>query len=166
MQDPRENASQFVDRYLKKHLDEVVHGAVLEAGCGSGAILHAIAREYSNLFIIGVDRSEDMAGKARSEVAGLNHVWATSADIYELPFPDDNFDLVYSRFLYEELEDPVRATKELFRVCKPGGKLVLQDLDGRKLFSFGKSTCFSFLEAESECWQKLSALFTLCFVKG
>ena len=118
--DPGKNAAQFIDKYLKKHLDLVMHGVVLEAGCGSGIILHALGREYANLFFIGVDSSEDRVGQARSEVAGLNHVWATSADIYDLPFPDNHFELVYSRFLYECLEEPVRTTNCSGSVSRAG----------------------------------------------
>jgi SAM-dependent methyltransferase len=102
-----------------------------------------------------------------------------------LPFPDNHFDFVYSRFLFEYLQEPVLATKELYRVCKPGAKILLQDLDGqftiypqvlprlaeilmtlrdqtgfdpdvgRKLFSFGKAAGFSFLNAETELYHKV-----------
>jgi len=193
MDDPREggrlerkvNAQQFVDRFLKPHLDNLSGGIILEAGCGPGAISAAVANNYLNLSIIGIDISEDRINQANAKLTGLPNSTAIRANIYELPFPDNHFDFVYSRFLFEYLKEPVAAAKELFRVCKPGAKLLLQDLDGqfsfypevvpqlhnllakltaetgfdpnvgRKLFSFGRAAGFSFLNAESECYHKV-----------
>jgi hypothetical protein len=87
--------------------------------------------------------------------------------------------------LYEYLQCPIIATKELHRVCKPGGKILIQDLDGqftfypelspelegmlttlkqrtgfdpdvgRKLFSIGKSAGFSFVNIETEMYHNV-----------
>jgi 2-polyprenyl-3-methyl-5-hydroxy-6-metoxy-1,4-benzoquinol methylase len=67
MDDPREgerlerkaNAQQFVDKYLREHLNNISHGVILEAGCGSGALMNTLARNYLNHSVIGVDVSED-----------------------------------------------------------------------------------------------------------
>jgi SAM-dependent methyltransferase len=192
MDDPREgdrldkkvNATEFVTKYLKSYLSDVVNQRILEAGSGSGAIIKALGEEYADHSFIGIDISEDRINQANAKIRNQNNVKAIKANIYQLPFPDNHFDFIYSRFLYEYLQQPLEATQELFRVCKPGGKLLLQDLDGqftqypegsteltevlaflrnqtgfdpnvgRKLFNFGKTAGFNFLNAEIEVYHK------------
>jgi SAM-dependent methyltransferase len=50
------------------------------------------------------------------------------ADARLLPFPDESFDLVYSRFLIESMPEMSRTLSEIMRVCRSGGKLLLQDV--------------------------------------
>lgn len=192
MDDPREaerlekkvNARDFVYKYLNCHLEPIKSGNVLEAGCGPGVFLEVLANDFPNLSITGIDLSDERIEQANLKLAGKSNAKAIKADIYHLPFPDNHFDFIYSRFLYEYLDNPVAATKELFRVCKPGGKLLIQDLDsqftfypeispalmdalqilryhtgfdpniGRKLFYIGKLAGFSFLNVETEIYHK------------
>ena len=179
------NAGGFVDKYLKEHLDNFSDMKILEAGCGPGMFLEVLGNNYTNHKITGIDISEQRIEQANAKLSALNNAKAIQADIYNLPFPDDYFDLIYSRFLFEYLQQPVNAATELYRVCKPGGKLLLQDLDsqfsfypelshqlktvlqslqqrtgfdpdiGRKLFSIGKSGGFSFLNICTEMYHKV-----------
>lgn len=193
MDDPQEgkrlekkaNPEVFVERYLKSHLDSLAQGAILEAGCGSGAFLNVLGRKYLNHSFIGIDISDERVAQANTKVADINNAEASRGSIYKLPFPDNYFDFIFSRFLYEYLQEPLIATRELFRVCKPGGKLLLQDLDGqftlypevvpeleqilqvlkqhtsfdpnvgRKLYFFGKSAGFTAIDAEVEVYHKI-----------
>ena len=193
MDDPREserlvrkvNAQEFVFKYLKKHIDSLEAGNILEAGCGPGAFLRTIGDNYPRNAITGIDLSDDRITDANIRLDGLPNAKAIRADIYELPFPDDHFDLIYSRFLFEYLKYPENAAKELFRVCKPGGKILLQDLDsqftfypslspkitkvlqilkeqtgfdpdiGRKLFSIARSAGFVVAGTETEVYHKV-----------
>lgn len=179
------NADEFVNKYLKRHVDSLGNANILEAGCGPGVFLQVLGNNYKHNNITGVDISEHRINEANKKLAHLNNTKAIKADIYRLPFPDNHFDFIYSRFLFEYLKQPITATKELYRVCKPGGKLLLQDLDsqfsfypvlspllnnalevlhqhtgfdvnaGRKLFSIGRSAGFSFLNTETEMYHKV-----------
>jgi ubiquinone/menaquinone biosynthesis C-methylase UbiE len=53
-----------------------------------------------------------------------------------MQFPSDSFDLVYSRMLFEYLHDKERAAAEMVRVCRPGGSVLIQDLDGQLLWNY------------------------------
>jgi SAM-dependent methyltransferase len=61
------------------------------------------------------------------------------ADALHLPFPDRSFDFVYSRFLLQHMGQACEAISEMVRVCKSGGRILLQDLDGQFLWHFPES---------------------------
>src|SRR5689334_19063052 len=123
MDDPREgdrlerkaNADEFVDKYIKKHLDNLSGERVLEAGCGPGMFLKVLANRYANYSITGIDISEERIEQANMKLSGLNNAAAINADICKLPFPDNYFDFIYSRFLFEYLKNPIAAATELYR---------------------------------------------------
>jgi ubiquinone/menaquinone biosynthesis C-methylase UbiE len=54
------------------------------------------------------------------------------ANVYEIPYPDHNFDLVTCTETLEHLERPKEALQEMFRILKPGGHLVVTVPDGTK----------------------------------
>lgn len=178
------NPYQVVDNFLKGYLDNLSGGMILDAGCGPGVFLEVIGKKYPQHTITGIDIGEDRIAQADRRLKEIVNAEAIQADVYTLPFPDDTFDFIYSRFMFEYLKYPVQAAKELFRVCKPGGKILLQDLDsqftfypetspelkdalqiiksktgfdpdiGRKLFSIGRQAGFSFLKIDTQMYHK------------
>jgi ubiquinone/menaquinone biosynthesis C-methylase UbiE len=58
----------------------------------------------------------------------LENVSWEQGDVYSLPFPDAQFSIVSSRFVFHHLQDPLAALKEMKRVCKAGGKIVVADM--------------------------------------
>jgi len=100
-------------------------GRVLEVGVGTGLSLPMYGR---HLEIVGIDLSPDMLEKARARVAneGLDHV----AGLYEmdaghLTFSDASFDTVVAMYVMTVVPEPARVMRELARVCKPGGEVIL-----------------------------------------
>ena len=57
-------------------------------------------------------------------------------DSHAMEFPSNRFDLVYSRMLLEYLRNKEQAVREMVRVCRPGGTVLLQDLDGQLLWHY------------------------------
>ncbi len=98
-------------------------GRVLDVGCGPGAVAARIGRARPALTLIGVDRDTALLGKARA----ILEVAAGSAD--SLPFPSNHFDAVYARLVVRHLERPEAALREMHRVVRPGGRVIVIDSD-------------------------------------
>ncbi|MGR3761606.1 class I SAM-dependent methyltransferase [Roseobacteraceae bacterium NS-SX3] len=100
-------------------------GAVLEVGVGTGLSLPHYA---PHLQVTGIDFSEDMLKKAREKVEelGLSQVEALrQMDARTLDFPDNSFDTVAAMHVLSVVPEPEQVMREIARVCKPGGKVVI-----------------------------------------
>lgn len=101
---------------------------VLDVACGPGLLACAFARVARHA--VGVDITPAMLDQARKTQAeqGLENVSWQSGDVLALPYPDHHFSIVVSRFVFHHLLDPLTALKEMKRVCKPGGRVVVADM--------------------------------------
>lgn len=102
---------------------------VLEVGCGTGVGLAYIARTYG-CHVVGVDLSPRMIEWARRRIReeGVeDRVDLRTADVLELPFEADRFDVVVCESVLAFVEDKAHAIGELVRVAKPGGHVGLNE---------------------------------------
>lgn len=97
----------------------VTNRKVLEAGCGTGLILQRVAEIADEA--VGIDLSPGMLAHARNR--GLKCV---EGDLCKIPFDDNSFDTVYSFKVLPHVMKIKAAIKEMSRVLKPGGYLVLE----------------------------------------
>ena len=97
---------------------------VLEVGVGTG--INA-ALFPSDCFVTGVDFSSSMLEKARERIArkGVQNVRLLQMDAANMKFADDTFDIVYAPYVISVVPDPVAVTREMYRVCRPGGRIVI-----------------------------------------
>jgi phosphatidylethanolamine/phosphatidyl-N-methylethanolamine N-methyltransferase len=97
---------------------------ILEVGVGTGINTSLYP---SNCHVTGIDLSASMLDKARERVArqGLSNVRLLEMDAANLTFADDAFDIVYAPYLVSVVPDPVQVVREMRRVCKPGGKIII-----------------------------------------
>jgi ubiquinone/menaquinone biosynthesis C-methylase UbiE len=105
-------------------------GCVLDCGCGPGHLAVHLARTASQTRIWALDVSPDMVrlAAANAAAAGLaGRIVPTEGDMRALPFPDDSFDLVTSIFAFHHLPNPRAALREMRRVLRPGGALIVRD---------------------------------------
>jgi SAM-dependent methyltransferase len=108
-------------RVLARVLDQLelpVGARILDAGCGSGRNMIELAR-YGE--VTGIELSEASVAAARRRSVG--EILHGSVDA--LPFPDDHFDLVVSLDVLEHLDDDRSALREMRRVTRPGGQLLV-----------------------------------------
>lgn len=102
--------------------------AVLDVGTGPGVLLVELARRRPDLRLTGVDLSADMVAAAERNLRGLgDRASARVADVTELPFPDQSFDLIVSSLSLHHWDHPETAARELARVLRPGGRLRIYD---------------------------------------
>jgi ubiquinone/menaquinone biosynthesis C-methylase UbiE len=108
-----------------------VGAQVLECGCGTGAQTVLLAANSPEAHIVSVDVSVESIGLARRRIedAGCRNVTFGIADIYRLPFQDENFDHIFVCFVLEHLSNPVEALVALKRVLRPGGSLTVIEGD-------------------------------------
>jgi len=97
---------------------------ILEVGVGTGINTSLYPK---NCQITGIDLSSSMLDKARERVARerLRHVRLLEMDAAKTTFADDTFDIVYAPYLISVVPDPVRVAREMRRICKPGGKIII-----------------------------------------
>lgn len=104
---------------------------VLDVGCGPGTITLDLAKYVKLGRIIGVEPTEDILERAELEKKklGVTNVTFQKGSVYELPFEDNTFDVVFEHQMILHLEDPSKAVQEMRRVTKKGGYMCLKDGD-------------------------------------
>ncbi len=104
---------------------------VLDVGCGPGTITTDLARRVAPGSVVGIDNHPAPLEEARAEAQRLDvrNVSFAVADVYNLGFPDDTFDVVHAHQVLQHLSEPVAALREMRRVCTPGGVVAARDFD-------------------------------------
>ncbi len=97
---------------------------VLEVGVGTGINAPLYPRDCA---VTGIDFSSSMLEKAGRRIAahGVRNVELMRMDAADLRFPDESFDVVYAPYVISVVSDPVRVTREMHRVCRAGGHVVV-----------------------------------------
>ncbi len=98
---------------------------VLDAGCGAGHLLMRLAQRAA--WVTGIDTSHAMIKKAIANTSenGVANVTLQVGNVRNLPFDDETFDTVVCVDLLFLFDDQKRVLKELLRVCKPTGQVVI-----------------------------------------
>ena len=111
-----------------KQLNIETHFTVLDVGCGGGRTIETLCAITPESHVYGIDYADGSVAVATAHNAGLikaGRVVIQKASVSKLPFPDNTFDLVTAietQYYWPDLEGDMR---EILRVLKPGGKLVV-----------------------------------------
>src|SRR5262249_26106375 len=102
---------------------------LLDVACGTGRTLHQIGQAHTDLRFYGIDLSPAYVQLARRRLVHLAEVALAVENAEALPFADATFDIATSVYLFHELPRNARrnVVRELFRVVRPGGLLVIED---------------------------------------
>ncbi|MCM0083838.1 methyltransferase domain-containing protein [Geomonas sp. Red32] len=101
---------------------------VLDVACGPGLVACEFARHAGQ--VTGIDITPAMIEQAarRQQELGLTNLTWTEGDVVPLPYPDDSFSLVITRYSFHHFLEPQRALAEMIRVCRPGGRVLVADV--------------------------------------
>ncbi len=114
-------------RWMVENLPLRRNDEVLDVAAGTGHLSRAIAPRVR--CVTAFDLTPEMLGEARraAEQEGLANIAFTEGDAERLPYGDDSFDVVVTRFAVHHFEAPVAQVRQMARVCKPGGQVALID---------------------------------------
>jgi SAM-dependent methyltransferase len=120
-----ENSAAYLLPYLRPGM------TVLDVGCGPGTITIDLAARIAPGRLTACELSADALALARAEAAarGRGNVDFAVSDVLALDFADATFDVVHAHQVLQHVGDPVRALREMRRVCKPGGIVAARDGD-------------------------------------
>jgi arsenite methyltransferase len=100
---------------------------VADVGTGTGFVIQGLAPIVTKVY--GFDESPEMLAIARRNLAAFRNVELKEAQGDALPLPDGALDAVFGNMYLHHTPDPQAAIAELARVLRPGGRLVLTDMD-------------------------------------
>jgi ubiquinone/menaquinone biosynthesis C-methylase UbiE len=102
---------------------QIIGNRALEVGIGTGKNLTYYPR---NVTITAIDLSPRMLDRARRRASDLGSgVELLEMDVQHMSFPDHTFDTVFATFVFCSVPDPLLGLREVRRVCRPGGRLLL-----------------------------------------
>ena len=150
-------------KWQKLHFDRV-HGrafglaarfdppnTILDVGCGTGRLLRAARRRWPDARLVGVDPSAGMIRAATAMTPADFHVAGAEA----IPIPDRSIDLAFSTIAFHHWSDPERGLREIARVLRPGGGLVIIDnLGPNWLAPYLKDRAYLTPEERAALWTK------------
>ena len=120
--------------YSEKVRDRALATAAVRAGniaadigCGSGFITEGLIR--ARLHVIAVDQSKAMLAEMNRKFAGMAEVDYRCGEAEGLPIADGSVDYVFANMYLHHVKRPPIAIKEMARILKPSGTLVITDLD-------------------------------------
>jgi ubiquinone/menaquinone biosynthesis C-methylase UbiE len=115
------NVLAYRERILNKILQYVSltdQKKIIDIGCGDGGDCELLSKNVKEIVGIDVEFNSKWT-KTKSAKIAFN-----VADVCNLPFPDESFELVFEKDVLHHVEDKIKASKEIFRITKTGGYII------------------------------------------
>jgi len=111
-----------MSKWREKLIKNIEGPKILEVGVGTGKNLLI----YPNkLEITGIDFSENMLEKANQKIKGKENITLIEMDAQKMSFADNTFDTIVTSCVFCSVPDPVEGLKEMRRVCRHDGKIIM-----------------------------------------
>jgi len=102
---------------------------IVDLGCGPGHSLAKLRIEFAESRLIGVELDSDLCAAAMVRLKGHPRVTLINRSALDTGLAASSADFVIARLLFQHLADPIGAAKEALRILRPGGALVVIDVD-------------------------------------
>ena len=133
---------------LAKRIDYQNVSNILELACGTGRLTrHLLTHLAPSARLTATDLIPDMLDLAKDLISAGNITWET-VDMLDIPYKDNQFDLIVSQFGLMLVPDRPGALNEIYRVLQPGGRVVYNvwgDLEANDFWDIGGRIVSSFL---------------------
>ena len=112
-----------------QEIDFTRKSSLLDISCGTGELLKELSEQnkHRRLILKGLDLTPEMAEKARKKLSSMAKI--SVGDVHHLPFKSNFFEYVTSTEAFHHYADQHKALKEIARVTKPGGKVIIVDVN-------------------------------------
>ena len=118
---------QAIHRRLLSYFHLPDNPWVLDLGCGTGQLLQRLAREFPNLYGIGLDASPEMLRQARNARRYSPRLIYIEGNATDLPTADNQFYAVFNTISFLHYPQPRQVLSEVYRTLKPQGRYYLVD---------------------------------------
>ncbi|MFB6230615.1 MAG: class I SAM-dependent methyltransferase [Salinibacter sp.] len=126
------------DRFWRRYVNQTVPVAqraaavepgerVVDLACGTGELERRLAAAVPDIDVVGVDLAPSMIERARGKLAGTAGVRFERADVHDLPFQDDAFDVAICANTFHYFTAPDVMLREAARVLGPDGRFIVLD---------------------------------------
>jgi len=115
---------------ILEEIEKVQFETLLDAGCGTAPMISLLKEKYPDKKYTGVDLSEKMIEKAKEK--NLENTEFVVGDCENLPFAENSFDIVINSQSFHHYPNPQDFFNSVYKVLKPGGRLILRDNTGNK----------------------------------
>jgi ubiquinone/menaquinone biosynthesis C-methylase UbiE len=110
--------------------------AILDVGCGTGRLLRLAEGQFPRAKLVGVDAATEMVRQAAASITSGGAIRFQQATAEELPFPNGQFDLIFSTLTFHHWRDQGKGIAEVARVLAPNGRWLLADFMATGLVSY------------------------------
>jgi len=123
-----QHSNQFGLELMLKLGEPNTDYTILDVACGPGIVACEFAKRVSH--VTGIDLTPAMIEQAKllQKEKNLKNMDWKIGDVYDLPFNDESFSMVVTRYSFHHFIEPKRVLQEMIRVCKPGGKILVIDV--------------------------------------
>ncbi len=120
------------NKAIVRLLPQTLEVSILDVGVGTGILIEQMLLKNKSAHLFGIDISPEMIKKAKRKFKGKSNVTIALGSAGKLPHKDNSFEFVTCVNSFHHHPDSIMSLKEMERVLKPGGKVILSDgcLDG------------------------------------